>query len=286
MADYPRGRRAQATPGVPARLKVLTPEQLETRRHPGAGQALPRRPRGAGSGSLGRGPGAALRRRPGGAGGAAHAGHPARGHRDRRRDVARARHRSYDVAPGRRRRIRPRQRRAHRPLGLPPAGGPVRAAVATAELAEAVGHVDGVEIVVWNGDGPPPEATSSSGCRTTPRAPTSSTRATTSGGCRSSSCRARGTTVWPSGCPRGHPLQRDRRARRRHRRACGRTDPGQPARHPRVGAPARALEVVARAPVAGRLPGAGARLRLDRASPGRATPPDEGLGHRRRLPRA
>ena len=32
----------------------------------------------------------------------------------------------------------------------------MRAAVATAELAEAVGPVDGVEIVVWNGHGPPP----------------------------------------------------------------------------------------------------------------------------------
>ena len=33
----------------------------------------------------------------------------------------------------------------------------MRAALATAELAEAVGPVDGVEIVVWNGDGPAPE---------------------------------------------------------------------------------------------------------------------------------
>jgi phosphoglycerate dehydrogenase-like enzyme len=33
----------------------------------------------------------------------------------------------------------------------------VRAAVATEELARAVGPVDGVEVVVWNGDGPPPE---------------------------------------------------------------------------------------------------------------------------------
>ena len=33
----------------------------------------------------------------------------------------------------------------------------MRAAVATAELAEAVGPVAGVEILVWNGDGPAPE---------------------------------------------------------------------------------------------------------------------------------
>ena len=33
----------------------------------------------------------------------------------------------------------------------------MRAAVATAELAEAIGPVEGVEIVVWNGDGPAPE---------------------------------------------------------------------------------------------------------------------------------
>lgn len=33
----------------------------------------------------------------------------------------------------------------------------MRAAVATEELAEAVGPVDGVEVVVWNGDGPPPD---------------------------------------------------------------------------------------------------------------------------------
>ncbi len=33
----------------------------------------------------------------------------------------------------------------------------MRAAVATEELARAVGPVDGVEVVVWNGDGPPPE---------------------------------------------------------------------------------------------------------------------------------
>ena len=33
----------------------------------------------------------------------------------------------------------------------------MRAALATDELAEAVGPVDGVEIVVWNGDGPAPE---------------------------------------------------------------------------------------------------------------------------------
>jgi len=33
----------------------------------------------------------------------------------------------------------------------------VRAALATAELAEAIGPVDGVEIVVWNGDGLAPE---------------------------------------------------------------------------------------------------------------------------------
>ena len=33
----------------------------------------------------------------------------------------------------------------------------MRAAVATAQLADAVGPVDGVEVVVWNGDGPPPE---------------------------------------------------------------------------------------------------------------------------------
>ncbi len=33
----------------------------------------------------------------------------------------------------------------------------MRAAVSTDELAEAVGPVDGVEIVVWNGDGPAPE---------------------------------------------------------------------------------------------------------------------------------
>jgi phosphoglycerate dehydrogenase-like enzyme len=33
----------------------------------------------------------------------------------------------------------------------------VRAAVATEELADAVGPVDGVEVVVWNGDGPPPD---------------------------------------------------------------------------------------------------------------------------------
>ncbi|KRE97217.1 hypothetical protein ASG76_00325 [Nocardioides sp. Soil774] len=33
----------------------------------------------------------------------------------------------------------------------------MRAAVATAELAEAVGPVEGVEVVVWNGDGPPPD---------------------------------------------------------------------------------------------------------------------------------
>ena len=33
----------------------------------------------------------------------------------------------------------------------------MKAAVSTAELAEAIGPVDGVEVVVWNGDGPPPE---------------------------------------------------------------------------------------------------------------------------------
>jgi phosphoglycerate dehydrogenase-like enzyme len=33
----------------------------------------------------------------------------------------------------------------------------VRAALATQELADAVGPVDGVEVVVWNGDGPPPD---------------------------------------------------------------------------------------------------------------------------------
>jgi phosphoglycerate dehydrogenase-like enzyme len=33
----------------------------------------------------------------------------------------------------------------------------VRAAIATAELAEAVGPVDGVEIVIWNGDGSAPD---------------------------------------------------------------------------------------------------------------------------------
>ena len=33
----------------------------------------------------------------------------------------------------------------------------MRAALATTELAEAVGPVEGFEIVVWNGDGPPPE---------------------------------------------------------------------------------------------------------------------------------
>ncbi len=33
----------------------------------------------------------------------------------------------------------------------------MRAAVATTELAEAIGPVEGVEIVVWNGDGPAPE---------------------------------------------------------------------------------------------------------------------------------
>jgi phosphoglycerate dehydrogenase-like enzyme len=33
----------------------------------------------------------------------------------------------------------------------------VRAAVATTELAEAVGPVEGVEVVVWNGEGPPPD---------------------------------------------------------------------------------------------------------------------------------
>lgn len=33
----------------------------------------------------------------------------------------------------------------------------MRAALATKELADAVGPVDGVEVVVWNGDGPPPE---------------------------------------------------------------------------------------------------------------------------------
>ena len=33
----------------------------------------------------------------------------------------------------------------------------MRAAIATQELADAVGPVDGVEVVVWNGDGPPPE---------------------------------------------------------------------------------------------------------------------------------
>lgn len=33
----------------------------------------------------------------------------------------------------------------------------MRAAVATVELAEAIGEVDGVEILVWNGDGPAPE---------------------------------------------------------------------------------------------------------------------------------
>ncbi|WP_224278901.1 2-hydroxyacid dehydrogenase [Nocardioides lacusdianchii] len=33
----------------------------------------------------------------------------------------------------------------------------MRAAVATEELARAVGPVDGVEVVVWNGDGPPPD---------------------------------------------------------------------------------------------------------------------------------
>ena len=33
----------------------------------------------------------------------------------------------------------------------------MRAAVATEELADAVGPVDGVEVVVWNGDGPPPD---------------------------------------------------------------------------------------------------------------------------------
>ena len=35
----------------------------------------------------------------------------------------------------------------------------MRAAVSTDELAEAVGPVDGVEILVWNGDGPAPEGT-------------------------------------------------------------------------------------------------------------------------------
>jgi phosphoglycerate dehydrogenase-like enzyme len=34
----------------------------------------------------------------------------------------------------------------------------VRAALATAELAEAVGPVQGVEVSIWNGDGPPPES--------------------------------------------------------------------------------------------------------------------------------
>ncbi len=33
----------------------------------------------------------------------------------------------------------------------------MRAALATDELADAVGPVDGVEILVWNGEGPPPE---------------------------------------------------------------------------------------------------------------------------------
>ena len=33
----------------------------------------------------------------------------------------------------------------------------MRAAVSTDELAQAVGPVDGVEIIVWNGDGPAPE---------------------------------------------------------------------------------------------------------------------------------
>lgn len=33
----------------------------------------------------------------------------------------------------------------------------MRAAVATHELAEAVGPIEGVEVVVWNGDGPPPD---------------------------------------------------------------------------------------------------------------------------------
>ena len=33
----------------------------------------------------------------------------------------------------------------------------MRAALSTVELAEAVGPVDGVEIIVWNGDGPAPE---------------------------------------------------------------------------------------------------------------------------------
>ena len=33
----------------------------------------------------------------------------------------------------------------------------MRAALATAELAEAVGPVEGVEVSIWNGDGPPPE---------------------------------------------------------------------------------------------------------------------------------
>ncbi|WP_439937299.1 2-hydroxyacid dehydrogenase [Nocardia sp. N13] len=32
----------------------------------------------------------------------------------------------------------------------------MKAAVSTAELAEAIGPVEGVEVVVWNGDGPPP----------------------------------------------------------------------------------------------------------------------------------
>ena len=34
----------------------------------------------------------------------------------------------------------------------------MRAAIASAELAEAVGPVEGVEIVVWNGEGPAPDA--------------------------------------------------------------------------------------------------------------------------------
>ena len=153
----------------------------------------------------------------------------------------------------------------------------MRAAVATDELAEAVGPVDGVEVVVWNGDGPAPEGDVELWV------PHYATRADVID---------RGHELHgPAGRPaaergvrrrgraaagRDHPLQRHRRARRRHRRARGGPDPGQPARDPRVRAPARPLAVAARAPVARRLPRAGPRLRLDRPGPGRAAAPDEG----------
>ena len=120
-----RRRRRRGRRLMPARLKVLTPEQLADaptrkalvkhylavleQRAPGRSVEVRVPPYAAVQVVPGRPP---------------HPRHAAGRRRDRRRDLARGRDRSYDLARGGRQRQGRRQRRAHRPLGLPPARRP------------------------------------------------------------------------------------------------------------------------------------------------------------------